>query len=358
MGIVFSSSQLDGAVSAAIPSTTYAYYATNTVSFGVSVSAAADAPWVFGDVTPYLVQPNPASPTITCTPFSVGVPATLECPIAGTAMDAGLFTISFSQYGSTTSLVPYDSTVTTYVIEPTSLSDVPGAVTFSIDKPLSTFTTTDTVTVSATTTSGISEIIPTETDFVPSSYTTVTAYYTTIVSTVVSSDISSRRALTTVTAACPPKPLKCSHNNCYRGVFTHSIEASAFCGIYTTGGIVASLPTYVSKCSAKPASISSACSCVFPSQSAMAARGIIFVPPPAYGPPDAFYTPGQFDVTTTTVTDSFAVPSSVFTDPPVTISSGVSTSTVYIDSTVTITTVFSDVAQTFYSTITKPAKHC
>lgn len=160
MGASFSSDALSGGVVSGTPFASYAYEPSNTDFFG------ADATFyeflTGGEVTPYLIQPEAAAPTLTCSPilgviFPTGTPPpqTLACPISGISMAPGLYTLSFSQYTST--FVSTDDTgypVYTKADEPNTLTALGQDQTYSFVAPITPGTTTTTITpvLSATTT--------------------------------------------------------------------------------------------------------------------------------------------------------------------------------------------------------------
>lgn len=292
MGAHFSSQQLSGGAESGIPTVSYGYSSGNPVLFGADAtysysgpSGGPYGPGLKGYITPYLVQPS--APTATCSPFSVQTSnQVLKCPVTGASLAAGLYTLSFSQY-TTTSTVGTDST-TTYFKDPApsnTLTDFyGGAFTFSVVKPTTTVASTLTTTV----TSGVSEILATATHTVPQTVSTVTVYQTTVISTQTSlSTLSGASTVVTVTAACPPATLlKCNADNCLRALRGKSATASAFCSQYTkTLGMAT--PTYASQCSGLTSRVSSACSCyVTASPSPLHARGYVA---PVYGHPDFTY---------------------------------------------------------------------
>ena len=237
----FSSSRLQGAVSNAVPTISYAYATTNTQSFGIpgyynpsctyvpSHFLPAKSKSAFGTVglaTPYLVFPTPG-PKLSCTPFPIGTTASVKCPVANTALTSGLYTLSFSQYSST-----YDAAMNTYVQADTVEHSIGLDVTFSITTSPAVITTS-TITAHTTLTSGTLDVTPTTT--VPSSVSTVTVYQsTTVVAQVSTSTLNG--ALTSTVGVCPStisKPMVCYHDNCLRAMLGRANTASEFCATYT-----------------------------------------------------------------------------------------------------------------------------
>ncbi len=103
MGAHFSSVALSGGSESGVPSVSYAYATGNPAYLGADATYSFDGPGFagpVGEVTPYLVQT--AAPTVTCSPLTVYASSgSLKCPVAGTALAPGLYTLSFSQYSST-----------------------------------------------------------------------------------------------------------------------------------------------------------------------------------------------------------------------------------------------------------------
>jgi hypothetical protein len=346
MGAHFSSHQLSGAVENGLPSTSYAYAPGNTNYFGVDATYTWNGEGFYtsitpmGLITPYLIPPaaTAVGATLTCSPFLVSSASqSLKCPIAGTAMATGLYTVSFSQLptatrtASTTGTNGVLSSASTYLTTGTTLTNFQGAVTFSITNPpativpsTATVTITPTVTDTTTILSGISEILPSSTASVPSSVQTVTVYETTIVSTQTSLSTLTGASLLTVTASCPTsttstttttsKPtttsttskiattmMACNHDNCLRGLLGKSAAATSFCATYTKTPNLPT-PTYASQCSGLPSRVSSACSCLVQpttTSATVTARGVSLI---IYGPPDYTYGPGLGSTVTSTST--------------------------------------------------------
>ncbi|KAL2060280.1 hypothetical protein VTL71DRAFT_9675 [Oculimacula yallundae] len=385
MGANFSSNQLSGAVTNGIPATSYAYSSGNTKLFGVAATysfnnqgqnlPASATP--IGEITPYLI--NSASPTLACLPFQINNRGnSVRCPVTGASLASGQYTLSFSQYTTTTSI----GNGGTYLVKSAdgtrsnTLANYGGAVTFSIVPQQAagpaTTTITPTLTVSTTITSGISTILPTTTIVVPSSIQTVTVYQTTIISTSTQLSTLSGASLVTVTASCPTTTtstskatttlLKCNQDNCLRAFIGRSASASAFCSQYTKGQVTAT-PTYASQCAGLTSRVSSACSClVQPTRAAVIKErgGAVEL----HGPPNFTYS-GNAAVVTVTVTAgpvatdvSGPVPSSTLTNPDATASSGTLTLTSNFVSTVTTTVLQSTVDQRTASTVTVQPTTC
>jgi hypothetical protein len=170
MGSSFSSNALSGGVHNGIPSVSYAYAPSDTFLLGADATfAGVFGVGVVGEVTPFLVQPAPAAPTVTCAPLSLNViggppkpPQTLSCPIAGTSLTDGLYTLSFLQYSST--FVSSDDAgyaVFTKGDEPNTLTGIGHDSTYSFVRPIpATTTTTVTEGTAATTTIFSGEYTP------------------------------------------------------------------------------------------------------------------------------------------------------------------------------------------------------
>lgn len=314
MGAGFSSNQLSGATSAGIPTVSYAYSSGNSKLFGV------DATYTFistgfipaytpiGYVTPYLI--NAASPTLTCSPFYAEQSSqSLKCPVTGASLASGLYTVSFSQYTSTSSVNANGVTVYGQQTGSNTLTNFGAAVTFSVvppqpSAPTTTVTITPTPTASTTIVSGVSEIPASSTATVPASIQTVTVYQTTIISTSTSLSTLSGASLVTVTGTCSKSStttskasttlVKCNADNCLRALTARSASASSFCNLYTqTQGLAT--PTYASQCSGLASRVSSACSCLVQSTS-LPKRGAIVA---QYAPPDFTYSGATVTVTAT-----------------------------------------------------------
>ncbi|KAH7323532.1 hypothetical protein BKA65DRAFT_70636 [Rhexocercosporidium sp. MPI-PUGE-AT-0058] len=366
MGANFSSNQLSAAATNTVPTASYAYSSGNTKLFGVNATYTfndqgfpgfTNTP--IGQVTPYLI--NLASPTLTCSPFFASNPRqSVKCPVTGASLASGQYTLSFSQYTTTTyvdqnGFTHFEKSSGTV---PNTLANYGGAVTFSMVPPQqaaagATTTITPTLTVSTTITSGVFTILPTSTVQVPSTVQTITVYATTIISTSTTFGAS----LITITASCPTSTttskasttlLKCNADNCLRAFINRSASASAFCSQYTKGQVFAT-PTYASQCAGLTSRVSFACTCLVQPTRAVKQRGAVENP---YSPPDFTYS-ANVPVVTITVTAgpvatdvSGPVPSSTLTDPDATASSGTLTLTSNLPSTVTTIVVDSRTAST------------
>ncbi|KAF8861445.1 hypothetical protein BDZ45DRAFT_774741 [Acephala macrosclerotiorum] len=309
------------------PQVSYAYSSGNSKLFGV------DATYTFistgfipsytpiGYVTPYLI--NSASPTLTCSPFHAEQSSqSLKCPVTGASIASGLYTVSFSQYTSTSTVDANGNIAYGQATGSNTLTNFGAAVTFSIVPPqLSALTTTITITptptASTTIISGVSETLASSTATIPASIQTISVYQTTIISTSTSLSTPRGTSLITVTGTCtkPPttrnKPattlLKCNADNCLRTFINKSSSASAFCNLYTnTQGI--STPTFASQCSGLSSRVSSACTCLVQSTS-VTKRGVTVN---SYAPPDFAYS---LIVSTVTVTATAGPVTTIISGP-------------------------------------------
>ncbi|CZR58781.1 uncharacterized protein PAC_08673 [Phialocephala subalpina] len=153
----FSSNELAGAVSGAIPATSYSIDPTDTALLGFdALYSVFPPPDQYNTMaTPFLYSPEQSS--LPCNPITINAAQSIDCPIAKGDMqiDPGLWTISFSRYSSV-----YDV----------------GCGCAAIDGDVSE---TEISTVFSILTSGIADVTPAPTIF-PSSTVFVTVYGTTI----------------------------------------------------------------------------------------------------------------------------------------------------------------------------------
>lgn len=215
---------------------------------------------IVGQVTPYLVFPTPG-PKISCSPINIGSTEIVKCPVANTDLTPGLYTISFSQYSSSS------NKATGIFLKATTLSSVGPDVTISVTPTSQDSTAVRSSVVTVTAYEKVVVVNTLSTSTLTGSITsTVGVCSPAPVPVEPVKKVLQNRGITIITttsssssSASTTKPLVCNHDNCLRAFLGRTDTATAFCATYTQPPVIPS--AFADTCQSNPSCLSSACGC-------------------------------------------------------------------------------------------------